>query len=92
MGNEKKNNYKNVDIPWPKKTGKTVGGPLWDGEKNKESGKYIGSTPAFPAVQYTACMHVIGNKEKCEYRSLHQDSTFQYMINAGTFNMSTSYQ
>ena len=27
----------NVEIPWPKKTGsKIVGGPLWDGGKNKE--------------------------------------------------------
>ena len=48
----KKNKYKNVEIPWPKTTwGRIVGGPLWDGEKNKKRGIYR-VNPAFSATYH----------------------------------------
>ena len=53
---DKRQNYKDVEIVWPKKTWrKIVGGPLWDGEKEtKNSGEDTGSTPAFSATHHAA--------------------------------------
>ena len=56
MANGKTKNYKNVEIPSPKKNwSKIVGGPLLNGEKKTEnSGEYTGSTPAFSSIHHAA--------------------------------------
>ena len=47
-GKTKTKNYKNVEIPWPKKTSsKIVGGPLRDGEKKKKAGSIPGQPGLF---------------------------------------------
>ena len=54
-GKTKQKNYKNVEIPRPKTTwSEILGGPLWVEKKNKSSGEYTGSTPAFSATHHPA--------------------------------------
>ena len=36
-------------------------------KKQKKCWEYTRSTPAFSAAHDAACMHMIGNKERCEY-------------------------